>query len=129
MARTPPPSPAGTSAIGQPEPRIDARAKVTGRARYPSDEPLANPAYGWLVTSAIAKGRITRVDADETRAVPGFLALYTHENASAIKPLEHFHEGGTGSTTIAPLAGPRIWHDGQIVALVVAETLEAAREG
>jgi xanthine dehydrogenase YagR molybdenum-binding subunit len=126
---TPAPSPAAPALIGAPQPRIDARAKVTGRARYPSDEPLADPAYGWLVTSAIAKGRITRIDAAETRSVPGVIGLYTHENASAIKPLKHFMEGGTGSTTIAPLASPRIWHDGQIVALVVAETLEAAREG
>ena len=44
--------------MGQPVPRYDAVAKVTGRARYAADVPLANPAYAYLVTSAIAKGQV-----------------------------------------------------------------------
>ena len=44
--------------MGQPVPRYDAVAKVTGRARYAADVPLANPAFAYLVTSAIAKGRV-----------------------------------------------------------------------
>lgn len=39
-----------------------------------------------------------------------------------------FADGGHFGTSIAPLSGPKIWHDGQIVALVVAETFEAASE-
>ncbi|MDB5731150.1 MAG: aldehyde oxidase and xanthine dehydrogenase a/b hammerhead, partial [Variovorax sp.] len=89
---------------------------------------LDKAAYGWLVTSAIAKGRITRIDEAPARAVAGLLDIVTHENAGAIKGSKFFKDGGTASTTIVPLASPRIWHDGQIVALVVAETLEAARE-
>ena len=42
-------------AIGKPATRIDGALKVTGQARYPSDEPLAHPAYAVLVTSAIAR--------------------------------------------------------------------------
>ena len=114
--------------MGAPAPRIDGRAKVTGRARYPSDEPLNHAAYGWLVTSPIARGRITRIDEAPARAVAGVLDILTHQNAGAIKSSKFFMEGGTASTSIVPLASPRIWHDGQIVALVVAETLEAARE-
>jgi xanthine dehydrogenase YagR molybdenum-binding subunit len=44
--------------MGQPVPRYDAVAKVTGRAKYASDVALTNPAYAYLVTSSIAKGRI-----------------------------------------------------------------------
>src|SRR6201999_4612858 len=44
--------------MGQPVPRYDAVAKVTGRARYAADVPLANPAFAYLVTSAIARGRV-----------------------------------------------------------------------
>jgi xanthine dehydrogenase YagR molybdenum-binding subunit len=43
---------------GQPLPRIDARLKVTGEARYAADIPLANLAYGVLVTSEIARGEV-----------------------------------------------------------------------
>ena len=114
--------------MGAPKPRVDAHAKVTGAARYPADQPIGNPAYGFLKTSAIAKGRISGIDEAPARAVPGVLEILTYRNASEIKPLKIFNDGGTGSTSIAPLSGPKIWHDGQIVALVVAETFEAARE-
>ena len=43
--------------MGQPIPRYDAVAKVTGTAEYAADVPLARPAYAYLITSAIAKGR------------------------------------------------------------------------
>lgn len=121
-------APAPRANQGEPIARYDARAKVTGAARYPADEPVAHPALGYLKTSSIAKGRITAIDEASARAVPGVLDILTYRNASAIKPLKIFHDGGTGSTSIAPLSSPQIWHEGQIVALVVAETYEAARE-
>jgi len=46
--------------MGQPAPRYDARLKVTGEARYGADVPLNNPAYAFLVTSAIARIRARR---------------------------------------------------------------------
>ena len=46
--------------MGEPAVRLDARLKVTGDARYPSDMPVGNPAYAYLVTSPIARGRIER---------------------------------------------------------------------
>ena len=51
--------------------RIDGIAKVTGAARYPSDEFVASPAYAYLVVSTIARGRIDAIDAKDARAVPG----------------------------------------------------------
>ena len=45
--------------MGKPAPRLDARLKVTGEARYASDMPVSNPAFAFLVTSPIAKGTIT----------------------------------------------------------------------
>jgi xanthine dehydrogenase YagR molybdenum-binding subunit len=41
--------------IGTPAPRVDGRLKVTGEARYASDTPLADTAYAFLATSAIAR--------------------------------------------------------------------------
>ncbi|MEZ4736484.1 MAG: xanthine dehydrogenase family protein molybdopterin-binding subunit [Caldilineaceae bacterium] len=121
-------APAPKENMGEPAPRIDARLKVTGEARYPADLNFNNMAYGYLVTSAISRGRIVRFDLTAARAVPGVLEIFTHENANQIGGAEFFSEGGTASTTIVPLNSPRIWHDGQIIALVVAETYEAARE-
>ena len=71
--------------MGAPVPRLDARLKVTGAARYPADTPVGNPAYAVLVTSAIAKGRIERLDLNEARSVPGVLDILTSENTSELK--------------------------------------------
>ena len=61
------------TAIGIETSRLDGPTKVTGTAHYGSDATPANPAYAVLVTSAVAKGRITEIDAHETRAIPGVL--------------------------------------------------------
>ena len=114
--------------MGQPVPRYDAVVKVTGRATYASDMPLADPAYAFLVTSAIAKGRIDRFDLDEARRVRGVIDIVTHENAPKLKDSKLFSNGGYAGTTIQPLKSADIAHDGQIIAVVVAETYEAARE-
>jgi xanthine dehydrogenase YagR molybdenum-binding subunit len=111
--------------MGRPEPRYDARLKVTGQARFGSDVPVSNAAYAFLVTSAIAKGRIKKLDLAQARAVPGILDIFTHENTSEIKPGKF----GAGASTSIDNLGPEIVHDGQIIAMVVADTFEAAREG
>ena len=112
--------------IGRDIPRIDGRAKVTGGARYASDEPVANPAWAFLVTSAIARGRLTGFRLDEARAVPGVLDILTHENVGGeAKSLPPTKGGGHSTTT---MESDRIWHDGQIIAVVLADNFEAARE-
>lgn len=114
--------------MGQPVPRYDALAKVTGRAEYASDMALANPAYAYLVTSAIAKGRIDGFDLSDARSVRGVIEIVTHENAEKLNDAKLFSSGGYASTTIQPLKSAEVGHDGQIVAVVVADTYEAARE-
>jgi xanthine dehydrogenase YagR molybdenum-binding subunit len=113
--------------MGRPEPRVDGRLKVTGEARYGSDVPVNNPAYAFLVTSPIACGEITRIDLAEAMAVPGVLDIFTHENTGDLKEIKYAPGGGGPTSSIQDL-GPRIQHDGQIVAMVVAATFEAARE-
>ncbi|MCR0983597.1 xanthine dehydrogenase family protein molybdopterin-binding subunit [Roseomonas populi] len=114
-----------TPHIGPATIRIDGRAKVTGAARYASDEVVANPSWAFLVTSSIARGRIRGFRLEEARAVPGVLDILTHENvggeAEKPKPM-------AGGDTTETMESDRIWHDGQIIAVVVAETFEAARE-
>src|SRR6266702_1296191 len=110
--------------MGAPAPRYDARLKVTGQARYPADTPVANPAYAVLVTSTIAKGTLTSFDLEDARAVPGILNIFTAEDMSALKTVEF---GARCSTSIQNL-GPELLHAGQIIAIVVGDTFEAARE-
>ena len=120
------PEPKGN--MGQPVPRYDAYAKVTGKAAYAADMPLSRPAFAYLVTSAIAKGRIDGFDLAAAKRVRGLIDIVTYENADKLKQAKLFSNGGYVSTTIQPLKSPEIAHDGEIVAVVVAETFEAARE-
>jgi xanthine dehydrogenase YagR molybdenum-binding subunit len=114
--------------MGQPSPRIDGRLKVTGKALYAADFPVANPAFAILVTTPIARGHIVSFDLAEARAVPGVLEILTPENFEGLKEVAFFGDGGSAATRIQPLTAKKIWHDGQIMALVIADTFEAARE-
>ena len=115
--------------MGAPQSRIDGRAKVTGAAPYPSDFAVGRPAYAYFVTSAIARGRIESFDLKQAQAVPGVLDIMTHETMKGtVRKPSFFAGGGYASTTIVPLDGPEVWHDGQIVAVIVADSYEAARE-
>ena len=115
----------GATKLGDAGPRVDARLKVTGEAKYPSDMAVANPAYAVLVTSAIARGRIGAFHLDEAKAVPGLLDILTFQNTQGQVKTASGLFGGKEATT---LESDRIWHDGQIIAVVVADTFEHARE-
>ncbi|MBL8585699.1 MAG: hypothetical protein JNM23_03110, partial [Bradyrhizobiaceae bacterium] len=54
-----------TSYIGTPISRVDGRAKVTGAAKYAAEYNVPGLAHGSVVTSRIAKGRVTRIDTSE----------------------------------------------------------------
>ena len=124
------PKDAAKPAIGAATSRVDARLKVTGGARYGSDiDGGRQPAHGYLRTSAIARGRITRIDETAARRVPGMLEILTFRNVGdRIKPGKTFSDQGYMGSSIAPLASDRIEYAGQIVALVVADSFEAARD-
>ena len=109
--------------VGHATDRIDGKLKVTGAASYAYEQhaEVVNPAYGVIVGAAIAKGRIEAIDASAAKASPGVIALVTAENAGPV---------GTGEFYVdRPLAGPRVDHYHQAIALVVAETFEQARAG
>ena len=78
-----------------------------------------NPAYGYVVGSAIAKGRIASIDLSDAKAAPGVLAIVTAENAGKL--------GKGDCNTAKLLGGPDIEHYHQAIAVVVAETFEQAR--
>lgn len=106
--------------VGQAHPRLEGRDKVTGAARYAVEYPAEDVAHAWAVTSSVAKGRITRVDAEAALAAPGVLAVMWYENAPRLCSEE--------DPELFLLQKPEVAYRGQIVALAVASTLEAARE-
>lgn len=107
--------------VGKATDRVEGPLKTSGQAPYAYEqhEAVANQAYGFMVGSAIAKGRINNIDLEDAKAAPGVLAIVTAANAGKL---------GKGKYNAAPLlAGPEIQHYHQAVALVVAETFEQAR--
>ncbi|MGW2433335.1 xanthine dehydrogenase family protein molybdopterin-binding subunit [Streptomyces sp. NPDC001640] len=109
--------------IGEGISRVDGPRKVTGAAPYPMDFSVPGQAYGTLVQSTIAAGRIVRMHTDEAAHSPGVVTVLTHENALEV---------GMGPASVlgasppAPLRNDRIVHHGQHIAFVVAETPEQA---
>ncbi|MEO3748460.1 xanthine dehydrogenase family protein molybdopterin-binding subunit [Plantactinospora sp. B5E13] len=111
----------GTVGIGRGHPRLEGPAKVTGTARYAAEYPADGVAYAWAVQSSVAKGRIVRIDPTATLAEPGVLDVLTYENAPRLHSTE--------SAELFLLQAPQVHYRGEFVALVLAESLEAAREG
>ena len=124
------PTDAPTAGFGAPTSRIDARIKVKGEARYGSDfDGGRQPAFAYLATSRIARGTITSIDQSAARAVPGVLEILTWKSVGdRVKPGAIMADKGYMGSSIAPLASAEVHHSGQIVAVVVADSFEAARE-
>src|SRR3954464_12440247 len=107
--------------IGRATDRIDGPRKTTGTAPYAYErhDVAPNQAYGYIVPSAIAKGRIESIDLSAAKSSPGVLAIVTAENAGKLAKGKR--------NTAHLLAGPEVQHYHQAVAVVVAETFEQAR--
>jgi xanthine dehydrogenase YagR molybdenum-binding subunit len=107
--------------IGQPHDRIDGRAKTTGTApyAYEQNQAVGDHVYGYIVASAISKGRIRSIDKSQARKAPGVLAVITSGDVGKL---------GKGKMNTANLlGGPDIQHYHQAIAVVVADTFESAR--
>ena len=122
--------PTGPLYVGQALSRVDAGPKVTGAADYAHDRLPEGVGHAVLVGSPVAKGRIVVVDAAAAESVPGVLAVVTHENAPRLNKVERVMDlfaGQSPQENFPPLQGPEVHYAGQVVAMVVAETVEAAR--
>src|SRR5213075_1460332 len=77
--------------IGKPTDRIDGPLKTTGTAPYAYErhDVAPNQAYGYVIGSAIAKGRIRSMDISHAKAAPGVLAIVTSENAGKLAKGDH----------------------------------------
>src|SRR5579864_8005665 len=108
-----------TRATGAPLNRLDGVQKVTGAAKYAYEYPVDGVTYVFPVQSTIAKGRVVSIDASAARALPGVIAVLSHEYAPRLAPLDDAEPAVFQSDAV-------VYH-GQFVAAVVAETSEIAR--
>jgi xanthine dehydrogenase YagR molybdenum-binding subunit len=100
------------SAVGTPMARVDGPLKVTGGARYAADNPVADFLQAVLVCSTVASGSVDHIDTGTAARSTGVLRILTDFR-----------------TVKLPYDISRVAFFGQPVAVVVAETLEAAVHG
>ncbi|EZP56550.1 xanthine dehydrogenase family protein molybdopterin-binding subunit [Sphingomonas sp. RIT328] len=108
--------------IGKPIDRIDGPKKVSGKATYAAEYALDNVAYGYLVRATVGAGKITKLDAETAKAMPGVIDVITDYATFLRNPQQ-------GGETEAPTQGvEQVAYYGEIIAIVVAESYEAARD-
>jgi xanthine dehydrogenase YagR molybdenum-binding subunit len=115
------------SPIGEPISRVDGRQKVTGSATYAAEFDAPGQAHAAVVRSTIAKGRVASIDTALAEKAPGVLAVLTHRNAPTLpyRPHKGVPDAEVGER-LHVLQDDRVNHQGQPIALVIAETLEQA---
>ena len=124
--------------VGQPMRRVEDERLITGKGRYTDDISLDGQAHAYMVRSPHANARIVSIDAGDAREAPGVLAVFTGEDAKreglgiVASPAADMLKNSDGSsifkTTRHLIAQEFVRYAGDTVAVVVAETLNQARD-
>lgn len=117
------------AAIGRQDSRLDGPEKVRGQARFAAEVAMDRLTYASLVHSPVTRGRITRLDTAGAEAAPGVILVMTYRNMPRVGPLALISMTdltAVGNSSLPIMQGPEVRYNGQVVALVVAETQEQA---
>jgi xanthine dehydrogenase YagR molybdenum-binding subunit len=117
--------------IGKPISRLEGKLKVTGAAKYSGEYNVPDLLYGYVVSSTITKGKITKIDVNAAEALSGVVKVFTHDNrpGTAWFDMQYSDMDAPPGSPFRPLHNNEIKFNGQPIALVVAETFEMARFG
>jgi xanthine dehydrogenase YagR molybdenum-binding subunit len=106
--------------VGKPFDRVDGKLKVQGKAPYAYEfREGGDAACGFILTAGSGKAKIVSIDTAQAEASEGVLLVWTYKNAP--------EQAEPSPKTVPQLRSPDIMHNGEAVALVVAETFEQAR--
>jgi xanthine dehydrogenase YagR molybdenum-binding subunit len=116
------------SNIGQPLTRREGVLKVTGEARFAADNHPPGMLHAVLAVSHIARGRVSFLDIQAAKGHPGVIEVMTPTNRPALA------EDPDAKTNpfmfrLDLLQNDQVRYANQPIAVVIAETLEAATEG
>ncbi|MCY0387435.1 xanthine dehydrogenase family protein molybdopterin-binding subunit [Robbsia sp. Bb-Pol-6] len=114
--------------IGAPVSRIDGPLKVSGRATFAAEFPMAGMTYAALKYASIPRGRIVALDTAAAEAAPGVVLVMTYRNAPRLRPMPAFmtQQKAAGGDDVPVMQDDQIHWNGQPVALVLADTQEQA---
>ncbi|MGZ8198866.1 MAG: xanthine dehydrogenase family protein molybdopterin-binding subunit, partial [Burkholderiales bacterium] len=137
--------PAGYARIGEPVQRKEDARLVTGAGCFSDDVNLDGQVYAIMLRSPHAHARFRVSEVSKARAAPGIVAVLTAQDllADGIKPIPHRPfsphpadiplENTDGTPMFMaphfPLAIDKVRHVGEAVAMVIAETVAAAKDG
>src|SRR5690606_28460124 len=115
--------------IGQPINRLEGNLKVTGAAKYAGEYHVPDLLYGYILNSTITKGKITHINTERAKALPGVKEVFTHKNRPSLAwfDMQYTDMDAPPGSPFRPLYNEDIKFYGQPIALVVASTFEMAR--
>src|SRR5271163_2284263 len=116
------------SNMGQPLTRREGVLKVTGRARFAADNHPPGMLYAVLAISSIARGRVAFLDVAAAKAETGVVEVMTPANKPALAQ-DPDEKSNPFMFRLDLLQSDRVRYANQPIAIVIAETLEAATEG
>lgn len=116
-------------ALGGQQSRVDGPDKVRGAARFAAEVPTEGLLYAAFVHSTIARGKIADLDIAAAQAAPGVALVMTHRNAprmSVPPPMGMTNLKAAGNHTLPIMQDAEVRWNGQVVAVILAETREQA---
>ena len=116
------------SSIGQPLTRRDGVAKVTGAARYAADNHPADMLYAVIAVSSCARGRVSFLDVDAAKAHAGVVEVMTPANRPALA-MDPDEKSNPFMFRLDLLQNDKVRYANQSIAVVIAQSLEAATQG
>jgi xanthine dehydrogenase YagR molybdenum-binding subunit len=116
------------SSIGQPLTRRDGRLKVTGQARFAADNHPPGMLFAVMAVSTIARGRLLGLDRGAAMAHPGVVEVMTAANRPPLAS-DPDAKANPFMFRLDLLQNDLVRYPQQPIAVVIAETLEAATEG
>ena len=116
------------SSIGQPLTRRDGVLKVTGKARFAADNHPPGMLYAVVAISSIARGRVTSLNVAAAKGHKGVVEVMTPANRPALAQ-DPDEKTNPFMFRLDLLQNDRVRYANQPIAVVIAESLEAATEG
>jgi xanthine dehydrogenase YagR molybdenum-binding subunit len=110
--------------IGQALSRPEGPRKVTGKAKYAADNTRPRLLYAVICGAPIAAGRVVAVHRETALAYPGVARVLTRADMPKFGKL-----GPPAAVLNLPMQTDEIRHEGEAVAIVLGESLEAAEAG
>ncbi|WP_372721028.1 xanthine dehydrogenase family protein molybdopterin-binding subunit [Novipirellula sp.] len=117
--------------VGKPLVRVSGREKVTGTATFTAEWPIENMLHVVAVPSTIPHGTVREIDSSDAEKMSGVRLVITPENVPKFTRVQSGSETNFATTvasSLFPAAEKEVFHAGQYMAAVVAESFTAARD-